>query len=79
MDKAVIDALGAVAAERGLPMARIALAWLLSKPAVTAPIVGATKVGHLANAVAALEVKLSPEEIGRLEAAYAPHPIAGFE
>ena len=78
-DKAVVDALAALASERSLPMARIALAWLLSKPTVTAPIVGATKPGHLADAVAALEVKLSQEEIARLEAPYAPHAIAGFD
>ncbi|MDA8411028.1 MAG: aldo/keto reductase [Treponema sp.] len=78
-DKAVVDALATIADERGLPMARLALAWHLSKPVVTAPIVGATKPGHLADAVAALEVKLTQEEIKRLEAPYQPRAIAGYE
>src|SRR5947209_7895351 len=59
----VVDAVKAVAAERGLPPARIALAWLLSKPVVTAPIVGATKLGHLDDAIAAVDVKLSDDEV----------------
>ena len=59
--------------------AKIALAWLLHKPAVTAPIVGATKLHHLEEAVAAMDVKLSDAEIDALEAPYVPHPIAGFE
>ena len=64
-----------VAKERGLPMAQVALAWMLSKPYITAPIVGATKTHHLEEAVAAMEVKLTPEEINRLEEAYQPHPV----
>ncbi len=78
-DRAVIDTVGEVAAARGLPRAQIALAWLLAKPGVTAPIVGATKPRHLDDAVAALEVKLSPEEIAALEAPYAPHSVVGFQ
>jgi len=74
----VIDTLQALSAERGIPAAQIALAWHLSKPFVTAPIVGATKPNHLADAVAATEIKLSPDEIARLEAPYVPHPILGF-
>jgi 1-deoxyxylulose-5-phosphate synthase len=66
-----------VAAERGLPPAQIALAWLLDKPAVTAPIVGATKVSHLDDAIASIDVALSDEETARLEAPYRPHPILG--
>jgi aryl-alcohol dehydrogenase-like predicted oxidoreductase len=73
----VVEAVRAVAGERGLPQARIALAWLLGKPAVTAPIVGATKVSHLDDAIAAVDVTLSEEEVARLEAPYRPHPILG--
>ena len=77
-DRAIIDAVGQIAAKRNLPRAAIALAWMLAKPAVTAPIVGATKPEHLANAVAAVDVALSSEEISALEEHYAPHPVAGF-
>jgi aryl-alcohol dehydrogenase-like predicted oxidoreductase len=73
----VVDVARAVAAERGLPPAQVALAWLLGKPAVTAPIVGATRPGHLDDAVAAVEVTLDADEVGRLEAPYRPHPVAG--
>jgi aryl-alcohol dehydrogenase-like predicted oxidoreductase len=73
----VVDAVKAVAAERGLPPAQIALAWLLSKPVVTAPIVGATKLSHLDDAIAAVGVSLSAEEVARLEAPYQPHRILG--
>jgi aryl-alcohol dehydrogenase-like predicted oxidoreductase len=73
----VVDAVRAVAAERGLPPARIALAWLLGKPAVTAPIVGATKPHHLEDAIAAVDLTLSEDEVTRLEAPYRPHPVLG--
>jgi len=73
----VVDVVRELAEERGLPPAQIALAWLLGKPAVTAPIVGATKLRHLEDAIAAVEVTLSEEEIARLEAPYRPHPILG--
>jgi aryl-alcohol dehydrogenase-like predicted oxidoreductase len=73
----VVDELEAVARERGVPPARIALAWLLGKPAVCAPVVGATTVGHLEDAVAATEVTLTDDEIARLEAPYRPHPVIG--
>jgi 1-deoxyxylulose-5-phosphate synthase len=73
----VVDAVRSVAAERGLPAAQIALAWLLGKPAVTAPIVGATSLRHLDDAVAATEVRLTSEEVARLEAPYRPHPVLG--
>jgi aryl-alcohol dehydrogenase-like predicted oxidoreductase len=66
-----------VAKARGIPMAQVALAWVLSKPVVTAPIVGATKPHHLDDAVAALSVQLTPEEIHQLEDAYLPHPVLG--
>lgn len=73
IDKPVIDRLNEVAGERGLPPAQVALAWLLHKPVVTSPIIGATKPHHLEDAVAALEVKLSAEEMARLEELYQPH------
>lgn len=78
-DREVVDRVAEIAAARGLPMARIALAWMLGKGAITAPIVGATKAGQLEDAVASLSVKLSPEEVSRLEEPYVPHRIAGFE
>jgi aryl-alcohol dehydrogenase-like predicted oxidoreductase len=67
-----------VAEARGLPMAQVALAWMLSKPVITAPIVGATKPHHLDDAVAALSVQLTPDEIHHLEEPYQPHPTLGF-
>ena len=73
----VVDVVREVAAERGLPPAQIALAWLLGKPAVTAPIVGATKLSHLEDAIAATDVTLSEQELARLETPYRPHPILG--
>jgi 1-deoxyxylulose-5-phosphate synthase len=73
----VVDVVREVAEERGLPPAQIALAWLLAKPAVAAPIVGATKLRHLEGAIAATDVTLSEEEAARLEAPYRPHPILG--
>jgi 1-deoxyxylulose-5-phosphate synthase len=66
-----------VAAERGVPPAQIALAWLLHKPAVTAPIIGATKPGHIADALAAARLTLTDEEISRLEEPYVPHRVLG--
>lgn len=77
-DRPVIDRLGQVAEERGLPRAQVALAWMLGKPFITAPIVGASKPHHLADAVAALSVQLTPEEIESLERPYLPHPVLGF-
>src|SRR4029453_9209626 len=70
----VVDAVRAVAAERGLPPAQVALAWLLGKPAVTAPVVGATKLRHLEDAIAAVEVTLSEDEVARLGGPYPPPP-----
>ena len=78
-DHRVVDRLGQVAEKRGLPRAEIALAWLLGKTAVTAPIVGATKPHHLQSAVDALSVHLTPDEIASLEEPYIPHPIAGHK
>ncbi|HEX3717262.1 MAG TPA: aldo/keto reductase [Verrucomicrobiae bacterium] len=74
IDKPVIDRVNQFAQERGLPPSQVALAWLLHKSAITSPIVGATKPHHLEDAVAALSVKLSDEEIRRLEEPYQPHP-----
>ena len=79
LDRAVIDRAGEIAAERGHSTARVALAWLLHKPGVTAPIVGATKLEHLEDALAAEELSLSEEEIARLEEPYVPHPVSGIE
>jgi aryl-alcohol dehydrogenase-like predicted oxidoreductase len=73
----VVERVVEVAAERGVPPAQVALAWLLAKPAVTAPIVGATRVAHLEDALAAEQLTLSDEEIARLEEPYAPHPVLG--
>lgn len=77
-DRGVVDRLSEIAGKRGVPRAQVALAWLLAKPGVTAPIVGASKPHHLEDAVAALSVKLSPEEIAALEEPYLPHPVLGF-
>ncbi len=77
-DKQVVNRVEVIAKTRGLPMAQIAMAWQLSRPAVTAPIVGATKPHHLEDAVAALSVTLTPEEITSLEQPYIPHPVSGF-
>ena len=79
LDKKVADRLGEIAEARGISRSQIALAWLLHKPAITAPIIGATKSHHLEEAAAAVEVKPSDTEIEALEAQYVPHRIAGFE
>jgi 1-deoxyxylulose-5-phosphate synthase len=79
LDLPVIDRVGEVAAERGVSAAQIALAWLLHKPGVTAPIVGATKLGHVEDALAAEALSLSEDEIARLEEPYVPHPVSGIE
>jgi len=79
LDSPVIDRVAEVAAQRNVPSAQVALAWLLHKPGVTAPIVGATKVAHLEDAVAAEALTLSNEEITQLEEAYVPHPTSGIE
>ncbi len=77
-DKGVVERLAQVADVRGVPMAQVALAWLLAKPAITAPIVGATKPHHLQDAVAAVSLKLTAEDIKSLEEPYAPHPVLGL-
>jgi aryl-alcohol dehydrogenase-like predicted oxidoreductase len=77
-DHRVVDRLGEMSKRDGLPRAQIALAWLLAKPGVTSPIVGATKANHLEDAVAALSTHLSQEDIASLEQPYVPHPVLGF-
>jgi aryl-alcohol dehydrogenase-like predicted oxidoreductase len=77
-DRLIVDQVSAIAGARGVPRAQIALAWLLQKKGVTSPIVGASKPDHLKDAVAALSLKLSAEEIASLEKPYVPHSISGF-
>ncbi len=77
-DGKIVERVEQIAKQRGIGYAEVALAWMLSKPYVTAPIVGATKPGHLESAVAALSVGLTPEEIASLEEPYVPHPVLGF-
>ena len=77
-DRTVVERVAEVAAARGVARATVALAWLLGKPGVAAPIVGASKPGHLEDAVAALGLVLASEEVARLEEAYVPHAVAGF-
>jgi aryl-alcohol dehydrogenase-like predicted oxidoreductase len=78
VDRKVVDHLGEIAEQRGVSRAQLALAWLLSKAAITAPVVGATKLNHLEEAVAALSLRLTPEEVAALEEPYIPHSIVGF-
>jgi aryl-alcohol dehydrogenase-like predicted oxidoreductase len=73
----VVERVAEVAAGRAVPPAQVALAWLLQRPGVTAPIAGATKLGHLEDALAAEELTLSDEEISKLEEPYVPHPVLG--
>ena len=77
-DREIVGRVAEVASERGVSRAQVALAWMLSKPFVSAPIVGATKMNHLEDAVAAVELTLTDEEIARLEEPYTPHPVVGF-
>jgi len=78
-DRKVVDRVARVAAARGIPRAQVALAWLLAKPVITAPIVGATKLQHLDDALASVRVKLSEDEIALLEEPYIPHAVVGFD
>jgi aryl-alcohol dehydrogenase-like predicted oxidoreductase len=73
----IVDRLAEVATGRGVPSAQVALAWLLSRPAVTAPIVGATRLGHISDALAAVQLTLTDEEVRLLEEPYLPHPVLG--
>jgi aryl-alcohol dehydrogenase-like predicted oxidoreductase len=77
-DRRVVDRLGELAEKRGVPRAQLALAWLLGKPVVTSPIVGATKLHHLQDAAAALSLQLTPAEVSALEEPYKAHPVLGF-
>lgn len=77
-DRKVVEAVAEVAKARRVPRAQIALAWVLAKPEVSAPIVGASKPGHLDDALAALDIDLTDEEIARLEEPYVPHAVVGF-
>jgi aryl-alcohol dehydrogenase (NADP+) len=79
MDFAVVDRVVSLAQRRGVTPAQVALAWLLHQPGVTAPIIGASKMPHLEEAVAALEIDLSQEELAHLEEPYRPHPISGHQ
>ncbi len=79
VDFAVVDRVNEVAAERGVPNAQVALAWLLGRPGVTAPIVGATKASHVEDALAAEELELTADEVARLEEPYVPHAVVGHE
>jgi aryl-alcohol dehydrogenase-like predicted oxidoreductase len=77
-DRRVVNRVTELSEKRGVPQAQLALAWMLSKPYVTSPIVGATKPHHLTDAIAALSLRLTPEEIASLEEPYTPHPVLGF-
>ena len=77
-DQVIAERVGEVAAQRGVTRAEVALAWLLSKPVVTAPIIGATRMEHLDDAISALELELDADEVARLEEPYAPHGVVGF-
>ena len=77
-DREIVERVAAIAQKRGVPKAQVALTWVLSKPIVTSPIIGASKLHHLDDAIAALELKLTPEEIAILEEPYVPHEVAGF-
>lgn len=77
-DKAIVEQVAQIAAERGVPRARVALAWVAGNPVVTAPIIGASRPEHIDDALAALDLELTDEECRRLESAYEPHEPAGF-
>ncbi len=77
-DKKIVEAVASIANDKGVSRAQVALAWMLSKPVITAPIIGASKPNHLEDAVAAISLELTKEELDRLEAPYHPHPTAGF-
>ena len=77
-DQVIVERVAEVAEARGVPRAQVALAWVLAKPVVTAPIVGVTKDAHLDDAVAAVDLQLTGDEIARLEEPYTPHAVVGF-
>jgi aryl-alcohol dehydrogenase-like predicted oxidoreductase len=74
----VVETVATIAKERDVPRAQVALAWVLAKPEVSAPIIGASKTAHLDDAIAALELGLTDREIARLEEPYVPHAVVGF-
>lgn len=78
LDKPVIDVVASIAEKHAVPRAHVAIAWLLSKSVITAPIIGATKPEHLSTAISALDFSLSDAEITELEARYLPHPVDGI-
>ena len=78
-DRKVVEAVAAVASARGVPRAQVALSWLIRRPGVTAPIIGAAKTQHLDDAAAALEIELTADETARLEVPYVPHAVTGHE
>jgi aryl-alcohol dehydrogenase-like predicted oxidoreductase len=78
-DQRVVDAVGAVASRTGLSRAQVSLAWLFGQPGITSPIIGATRMEHLADAVRALAVRLDPEDIAAVEAEYVPHARSFLE
>ncbi len=77
-DRKVVDRVAQIATARGISRAQVALAWLLTKPGITAPIVGATRLAHLDDALASVNVKLSADEVAALEEPYVPHAVVGF-
>jgi aryl-alcohol dehydrogenase (NADP+) len=77
-DRTIVERVASLASARGVPRAQVALAWLLSKPVVTSPIVGVTKMAHLDDAIAAVDLELTADEIASLEEPYTPHPVVGF-
>jgi len=79
MDHKVVERLGLISEQRDESRQQAALAWMINKPAITSPIVGATKSHHLSDAAAALSLRLTPEEIAALEEPYRPHPVVGFK
>ncbi|CAO5258601.1 aldo/keto reductase [Frankia sp. AgKG'84/4] len=78
-DRQIVDEVARIAADRSVPPAQIALAWVLRHPGVAAPIIGATKLGHLDDAIAALDLELTDDDVAQLEKPYTPHPVAGFK
>jgi len=78
-DRKIVEQVAAIAKARGVPQAQVALAWLVQKPGITSPIIGASKPNHLTDAVAALSLKLTADEIAAMEAPYAPHHAVGFK
>ncbi len=77
-DRVIVDRVGEIARLRGVTRAEVALAWLLSRPGITSPIIGATKPAHLADAVAAFDLEFTAEELESLDIVYRPHKVAGF-